>query len=64
MDRETGTETQPCPNCGTGLAVVAYPDGAVGTVNCDTCWPATEQAAAAAPVVEREYGVDEEGDDD
>jgi hypothetical protein len=65
MDRETGTETQPCPNCGTGLAVVTNPDGSVGTVNCDSCWPAAgAERAAVAPVVEREYGVDESDDDD
>jgi NMD protein affecting ribosome stability and mRNA decay len=66
MDRETGTQTQPCPNCGTELAVVELDDGATSTVLCQKCYGPAKTEKAAAPVVEREYGVkdDEEGDDD
>lgn len=63
MDRETGTQTQPCPTCGTELAVVEMPDGATSTVLCQTCYGPAKTEKAAAPVVEREFGV-EEGDDD
>jgi hypothetical protein len=67
MDRETGTQTQPCPNCGTELAVIELSPGVTSTVLCQTCYGPAETEKAAAPVVEREYGVadsDEEGDDD
>jgi DNA-directed RNA polymerase subunit M/transcription elongation factor TFIIS len=70
MDRETGTQTQPCPNCGSALAVVELEDGATSTVLCQTCYGPAKTEKAAAPVVEREYGVkdevkdEEDGDDD
>lgn len=59
MDRERGTATQPCPTCGTDLAVVELLDGATSTVLCGTCYPSapTEKAVAA---VAREYGKKEE----
>jgi hypothetical protein len=62
MDRETGTQTSPCPTCGTDLAVVELEDGATSTVLCGSCYgPAkTEKAAESLP---RERGVDK-GDDD
>jgi hypothetical protein len=63
MDRETGTQTQPCPNCGTELAVVELEDGATSTVLCQKCYgPAKTEKATA--VVEREFGVAESDDDD
>jgi hypothetical protein len=63
MDRETGTQTQPCPTCGTELAVVELEDGATSTVLCQKCYgPAKTEKAAT--VVEREYGVEDESDDD
>lgn len=67
MEREHGTETTPCPNCGTDLATVENLDGSTSPVNCDTCWPSeptdTEKAAEAESVP-REHGVVEVNDDD
>lgn len=62
MDRETGTQTIPCGNCGTALATITLEDGAIGAVRCDKCWP-TEKASAPV-VAPREVGTDVEVDDD
>jgi len=63
MDRERGTATQPCPTCGSDLAVVELPDGATSTVLCGTCYPSTPTETAAV-AVEREYGLAEDDDDE
>lgn len=57
-DRETGSATQPCANCGTDLALVDNADGSVSTVNCEKCYPTSEKAAEKAAPVEREKGSD------
>ena len=64
MDRETGTQTQPCPNCGAALAVVELPDGAMSTVVCGNCYGPADTEKAAASVLEREYGVEEDDPQD
>lgn len=66
MDRELGTATQPCPTCGTALAVVELQEGVTSTVRCDTCYPVT-LVEIAAQELPRETGTpadDEPGDDD
>ena len=61
MERELGTETMPCPTCGTELAKVTLKDGATTTVRCEKCYPETlvEAAAAAEKPLPRETGVSE-----
>ena len=57
MDRETGTETQPCPNCGRELAMVTNGDGSISPVLCENCYgPAAPEQAVEAPL-KRERGV-------
>lgn len=59
-DRELGSETVPCPNCGADLAIAENPDGSTSPVNCDTCWPSepTEKADDQS-TPDRTYGTDQ-----
>lgn len=64
MDRETGTETQPCPTCDRQLAVVTNEDGSTSPVVCANCYgPAKPEKAAEAPL-QRERGVKDDAEDD
>jgi hypothetical protein len=54
LPRVMSVETRPCGNCGKELAVNTWADGSTSVVACDTCWPATEKASAAAAPVVRE----------
>lgn len=64
MDRERGTETMPCPTCGSNLAVVTLGDGARSTVLCGACYGPGDKVAAAEEPVAREFGEVEAGKDD
>lgn len=48
-ERETGSETAACPNCGKTLAVETRADGSTVPTNCTKCYPeATKKEVAAS----------------
>lgn len=58
-ERETGSQTEKCPNCDKTLAVETRADGSESAALCTKCYsPATkkEVAAAVAELPPREVG--------
>ena len=54
-EREKGTASATCPNCGADLKVAALPDGGMAAARCEKCYPATEKASKATA---REVGTE------
>lgn len=55
-EREKGTATVSCPNCGASLGAVDQPDGAVAYERCSKCYPKRPVAEKAASSSTRETG--------